>query len=107
VTEQRLKDPVCINLAHNVKVEEADSPLINEVEIHTPTRTYKQRIGREDFPGTPRHPLTDEQIKSKFTACVRPVIGDQHTAKMIDLFNNLEQLPDIRELTMYYSVSGK
>ena len=52
----------------------------------------------EQAKGSPFHPLTDEEIKEKYTSCARTLLDPDQINRSIDLVYALEDLPDIREL---------
>ena len=52
----------------------------------------------EQAKGSPFHPLTDEEIKEKYTSCARTLLDPDQINRSIDMVYALEDLPDIREL---------
>ena len=59
-------------------------------------RQVSKRVDR--LLGEPAHPLTREQRLTKFFSCARRVIDDKAAERMLELVEQLERLPDIREL---------
>jgi len=49
--------------------------------------------------GGPDAPLPEETIYAKFRSLADPVIGSEQAAKVIEVVNCLEALPDIHDLT--------
>jgi 2-methylcitrate dehydratase PrpD len=69
------------------------------------TTTGKQMsITVEDRPGNTSMPLSREQLDEKFTDLAAPVIGPAGTAHLVRLADDLEHLPDIRQLTAALAV---
>ena len=106
-TEERYQDPICINLARKVRIESLESGLYNnEVEITTKSNTYKRQIcWMDETLGSPRRPMSWDQIDSKFMRLTKPIVGEDQAKKMVSIFHNLENVHDIRELTRYFSPS--
>lgn len=98
-----LDDPDRRALAKRVRLEAAESPYVNEVEIATTSSSYHERIRREDYLGTPARPLDQGQLEAKFLRTAGTVVSDRNASAMVELFNRLEDLEDLRELTEHFS----
>ncbi len=102
---ESLADPQRRALARRVRLETSESPYVNEVEISAGGETYRGRIRREDYLGSPRNPMTREQLEAKFVRNASVVVGDSRAREMAAVFGALEELDDIRKLTRLFSPS--
>lgn len=100
-----LVDPIRRSLARRVRLETSESPYVNEVAIRAGGRTYRDRIRREDYLGSPRNPMSPEQLEAKFLRNASVAVGESRAQEMLVLLRSLEELDDIRRLTRYYSPS--
>ena len=64
---------------------------------HDPGRR-KAREHVELVRGRPGNPMSDEEIEQKCTDLMRPVLGEERTACLIERIWNLEKVGDMREL---------
>ena len=56
--------------------------------------------------GTKENPMSTEDVNSKVKLLLEPVLGPRKTGTVIEMVNNLEELPDVRELIPYLTVSA-
>ena len=101
---ESLADPVRRHLARRVRLETSESPYVNEVAISARGRTYTGRIRREDYLGSPRNPMSGEQLEAKFLRNASAVVGGSQARDMLALLRSLEELDDIRQLTRLFSL---
>jgi 2-methylcitrate dehydratase PrpD len=99
----RMKDPATLREREKVKLI-ADEQLerfmplrvaIVDVQLTDGTR-LTQRV--DNVRGTPKNPMTRDEIVAKARDLIAPVLGTAQCAKLIDKVLNLDQVRDIREL---------
>ena len=56
--------------------------------------------------GTKENPMSTEDVNSKVKLLLEPVLGPRRTGVVIEMVNSLEELPDVRELIPYLTVSA-
>jgi len=95
----KMADPERRALTRRVRLATSESPYVNEVEISAGGETYRGRIRREDYLGSPRNPMSDEQLEAKFIRNASAVVGESQAKEMAALIGALEQVDDIRQLT--------
>ncbi len=100
---ESLADPERRALTRRVRLETSESPYVNEVEIAAAGEVYQGRIRREDYLGSPRNPMSLEQLEAKFVRNASVVVGEPRAREMVDLLSALEEVADIRELTRLFS----
>src|SRR6266852_1031723 len=99
----RMKDQVTLGEREKVKLipdEELERlmPLrvaIVEVQLTDGTR-LTQRV--DSVRGTPKNPLTRDEVVAKARDLIAPILGTARCANLIERVFNLEQVKDIREL---------
>lgn len=96
---ESLSDPERRALTRKVKLETSESPYVNEVEISAGGETYRGRIRREDYLGSPSNPMSYEQLEAKFIRNASVVVGESQAKEMAALIGALDQVDDIRQLT--------
>jgi 2-methylcitrate dehydratase PrpD len=57
----------------------------------------------ENFVDLPRERLTDEELGKKFMEIVKPIIGEKKSKELKERLDGLENISDIRELSIYLS----
>jgi 2-methylcitrate dehydratase len=58
--------------------------------------THRQRI---DYPhGSARHPLSDAEVRAKFTALAEPLLGGARCRAILDRLSGLESVADVADL---------
>ena len=97
---ENLADPERRALTRRVRLE---TPYVNEVEISAGGRVYRGRIRREDYLGSPRSPMSQEQLSAKFVRNASVVVGEPRARRMVDVLGALDEVDDIRELTRLFS----
>lgn len=100
---ESLADPERRALTRKVRLETSESPYINEVEISARGEAYAGRIRREDYLGSPRNPMSLDQMEAKFVRNASVVVGESRAREMVDVLGALEEVDDIRELTRLFS----
>lgn len=62
---------------------------------------------RMDVPrGDPRNPLSWSQLAQKFRDCAKPILDGSRTAAVIQLIENLDELPDVRDLVAAFRMDS-
>jgi 2-methylcitrate dehydratase PrpD len=105
-TPEKIADPKLLKLAQRVKVV-----VDPEIDILAPEKRgasleitveggnkYEWAVGNPR--GEPEYPVSDEELKDKFRSLVNPVLGSKYVKKIIKKIWELENLEDIRELTV-------
>ena len=100
---ESLADPERRALTRKVRLETSESPYVNEVEISAGGETYEGRIRREDYLGSPRNPMSHEQLEAKFIRNATVVVGEPRARQIAAVLDALEEVEDIRDLTRLYS----
>ena len=99
------EDPRVRTVAEKVIVEEdptftSMSPAVRPARVTAQDRQGNSFESYIEFPrGDNHHPLTAAELDEKFLQLVIPSLGRSASQIALDLCLNLEQLPDIRELT--------
>lgn len=57
--------------------------------------------------GTKENPMSTDDVNAKARGLLRPVLGERRTEAIIESVNDLEDLPDVRELIPYLTVSAQ
>jgi len=99
----RMKDPVTLRVREKVKLipdEQLESlmPLrvaIVEVQLTDGTH-FTQRV--DNVRGTPKNPMTREEIVAKSRDLIAPILGKTQCANLIERVLNLDKVNDVREL---------
>ena len=99
----RMKDAATLRERDKVKLIPDDQlerlmPLrvaIVEVQLTDGTR-LTQRV--DNVRGTPKNPMTTEEIVTKASDLIAPILGTAQCASLIERVRNLEQVKDMREL---------
>ena len=102
-TDEAVEEPFVREIARKI-VMSLDSTLEETAEGSRPARvTLNLTDGRVlsrrlDFArGTPRRPMTDEELRSKFDACAGRVLAAEQVQRAAALIDALEDLQDIAE----------
>lgn len=104
-TEEKLSDPVAIDLAHRVnfvlddeinKIYPREFPSIVEIVMETGQK-YKVRVNMPK--GSVENPMSWQEIQAKFKSLARDVVGEKKTAAIIELTDNLETIEDVADIT--------
>jgi 2-methylcitrate dehydratase PrpD len=67
------------------------------VEVQLTDGTHlTQRV--DNVRGTPKNPMTNEEIVAKARDLIAPILGTPQCASLIERMLNLEQVRDMREL---------
>jgi 2-methylcitrate dehydratase PrpD len=61
-------------------------------------RVFTQRI--DSVRGTPRNPMTEQEIVFKANDLIAPVLGDKQAGKLIEAVLHLEKLGNIKGLSL-------
>jgi 2-methylcitrate dehydratase PrpD len=99
----RMKDPATLREREKVKLipdEQLERlmPLrvaIVDVQL-TDGTNLTQRV--DNVRGTPKNPMTSDEIVAKARDLIAPILGTAQCASLIDRVVNLERVRDIREL---------
>ena len=108
-TDERLADPVVRELAARIEIEEDEAStlawnkryladVINTVEIHAGGRIHRRSITMRNAIGGPGHPMPQEVLDSKFLRQVRPRIGDDRAARLLEALWSFESATDANHL---------
>ena len=100
---QSLADPARRALTRKVRLETSESPYVNEVEISAGGEVYEGRIRREDYLGSPRNPMSRQQLEAKFIRNASVVVGETRARQIVAVLATLEEVEDIRDLTRLFS----
>ena len=99
----RMKDPATLREREKVKLipdEQLERlmPLrVAIVEVQLTDGTHlTQRV--DNVRGTPKNPMTTEEIGAKAHDLIAPILGTTQCANLIERVRNLEQVKDMREL---------
>lgn len=103
-TDERIKDPKIVGLMQRVKViptpelRQTD-PMGRSQVVEVKLKDGRQLVKRCDyFPGTPRNPLSEEELFEKYRSCAGLVLSEKETEESIELIMNLERIDKIDEL---------
>ena len=108
---ERMSDPATLAIKERVT-------LIPDRELMDPTAPRSGKVAAtlkdgsivEHFTphayGTKENPMSTEDVNGKNRGLLEPVLGVRKTQAIIDMVNNLEKLPDVRELIPYLTVSS-
>jgi len=100
-TEDKLRDPEAIALASRVnfvldeeinKIYPREFPSIVEV-VMKDGKKYKVRVNL--LKGSAENPISWKEVQDKFKALAVPVLGNNRTAAIIDMVENLEDVEDV------------
>lgn len=100
---ERMKDPAvlelkkCISLVEGPELTKAKITRQGIIELTTKDGTLL-REHVVSVRGTVENPLTREEVAEKCQGLMAPLLGEDHTHKLIDKIWNLEQLKNVREL---------
>ena len=101
---EKLKDPRILRLVPKVKAQtsvefEKLFPAWQPCRVEIRTRSGQHLVCRVDYPkGDPRDPLTDVQLRQKFSALAEGVLPSAAQEALIELIDNLESLESISTL---------
>jgi 2-methylcitrate dehydratase PrpD len=104
-TDEAIRQPDVIDLAHKVEMRadpslESDTsgrrPAVLAVQLRDGSRLER----RVDSPkGSAESPLTQAELEDKFIACAGRVLDSQRVDRALTMFNRLEALGEVRELS--------
>lgn len=107
---ERMKDPAVLAIRERITL--VGDPELRTAKIKrggiveiTTTDGAKLREHVELVRGRPGNPMSDEEIEQKCTDLIQPVLGEEHTRRLIDRVWNLEKVKNIRDLRPLLSVS--
>lgn len=111
-TEEMIKDAVVLKVAAQVypfvdpDIEKETGREITPARVEVRTTAGEVYRARVDLPkGHPGNPLTDEEFETKFRAGAflgNKGVSSKAVDNLIDRFNNLEQVDDIRQVTKLF-----
>ena len=113
LTKRRIGDPAVHELASHVTVhadKEMDSlypkewPVLVEIKLKD-GRQVSRRLDR--VIGSPRRPMTDEELSSKFLGNVTPLLGAQRAEAVRERCMNLEELDQTADLIELLKPTGE
>lgn len=76
--------------------------VINTVEIHARGEAFRRSITMRNAIGGPGNPIPREILNDKFLRQVRPRIGDQRAARLLEALWSLEFVDSAKELAALY-----
>jgi 2-methylcitrate dehydratase len=97
----KLSDPRILNLVGKVKARSRDEfeklfPAMQPCQVEIRTRSGQTLTAQVDYPkGDPRDPLTEEQLKKKFSALAEGVLSKERHEVVFNIVNELESVEDI------------
>ena len=98
-TDSRVNDPVVLSVGRRVKVETDPTVMPHEAHVTirlTDGRKYDLHV--EHGKGTRLNPLTDDDLREKFTALAEPVVGSEQASRALELIERLDVLEDAGDL---------
>jgi len=103
-TDSAVRDQNVLKLAERVQMN-LDSNLKKSDATERPCRvTVRLKNGQtftreaQHAKGGPEHPMSEAELRDKFTECAREAIDASSAAKVLDYIESLESLSDIRPL---------
>lgn len=103
-TDSAVRDQNVLKLAERVQMN-LDSNLKKSDAAGRPCRVAVRLKNGQTFTreaqhakGGPEYPMTDTELRDKFTECAREVLDARSAARALDSIDNLETLTDIRPL---------
>jgi 2-methylcitrate dehydratase PrpD len=104
-TDEAVRNPGVLQLLETIEMK-VDRSLQSGTDGSRPSRVIMRlKNGRtqtlhETFPkGSPQVPMTPEELRAKFEACTRPVIGEASARRIMEYVDRLESLTNIRSVT--------
>ena len=108
-TEQSIRDPEVLDLAQKIDVvkdDELDS-LYDEkwpAVVEVATKDGRLLSARRDImKGEPEYPVTDDELKRKFTSLATDAVSSDHAERLWQAIFRLEEMRNMRELTALLS----
>lgn len=101
IQESAVLDPAIAKLVQRVEivVDESNTGKFAPSEIFMRTKQHGElRLKVENVPGTPEHPLTEDELQSKFRECVTQgptALSDSQIAAIVGKIRNVENVPDM------------
>ena len=98
-TDEKATDPVIHGVRAKTTVLEDPSMGRHSAAITltlTDGRTYTEHV--EHATGTPKNPMSDEQVEAKFKGLAAEILPGDQVERATELLWNLEKVPDAREL---------
>jgi 2-methylcitrate dehydratase PrpD len=103
-SDEAVREPAVLALVERIHME-VDPELSDQVTINRPSRVHIQlKDGRslsrqvEHAKGSPPSPLTDEELREKFTICASRVLDEASISRAIGLLEGIEKLDDAAAL---------
>ena len=103
-TDQAVRDPNVLKLAERVQMN-LDPNLKKSDAAGRPCRvTVRLKNGQtftreaQHAKGGPEYPMSEEELRGKFTECAREALDPNNAARALDLLDHLESAADIRPL---------
>lgn len=101
----QMNDPLIVEMMDKVRFINplSDIRLIREpsstiIEIYTTNgEKYVNQVVNQK--GMPQDPVTDEELINKFRQLTKPIIGEDHSGKILETVLNLDKVKDINEFT--------
>jgi 2-methylcitrate dehydratase PrpD len=104
-TDEAVRNPAVLQLLEKVDMK-ADPSLQSGADGSRPAAvSIKLKNGKTEtlsqkFPkGSPQVPMTPDELRGKFMACSRGILGDASSHRVIEYVDKLESLPTVRSLT--------
>lgn len=104
-TEQKIKDPEVLELAQKIEVvkdDELDSIYDEKWPAIVEVRTKDGRLlsaRRDIMKGEPEDPVTDEELKRKFTSLATDAVSRDHAEQLWQAIFRMEEMKNMSELT--------
>lgn len=103
-TEDKLNDPRILNVARKVRFEV--DPEAEKIYPHKIPSTVEIALEGERFTrhveaahGSPQNPMSEQEVREKFSNSVRDMIGNDRSETMIRIICDLERLDLVTKLT--------
>ena len=103
-TDSAVRDPNVLNLAERVQMN-LDPNLKKTDAAGRPCRvTIRLKNGQtfvreaQHAKGGPEHPMTEDELRGKFTECAREALDASSAARALDTIEKLETIADVRPL---------
>jgi 2-methylcitrate dehydratase len=103
-TDAAVREPHVLKLAERVRMK-LDTSLKKTDPAGRPCRvTVRAKNGQvycreaQHAKGGPEFPMTEDELKAKFTECARQVLDDSATEQALETIRHLETLEDVRPL---------
>ena len=107
---QRMADPAVLAMKERVtlvadpKLMDPAAPRSGRVEVFLKDGRKLEHFTPHAY-GTRENPMSTQDVNAKARLLLEPVLGTQRTESLIERVNNLEQVPDVRELLPLLTIS--